>query len=383
MQWRDFIERKRIKNKRLFEGRSNKFAMKNIVRNKIIIYGDNKMKLKKLTRSISCLIAFSIAPLSQAAVLEEVMVTAQKKTESLQDVPVTVATYSGEDMKDFAVDDLFEMANLVPGMVFSRAPDDGLALTIRGLGTPARTQSFDQSVALFLDGLFLGKGRLYSGTLFDVERLEVIKGTQSTLLGKNTSLGAISVISRKPGQELAGNVTVGVELENGGESFDGGIDIPLGDRASVRLSAHYLDEDGWTKNLLTGQDVPADHEEAVRALFTFDVNDRVNADLLLQTADSERTGNAFQWVDLGGYLDDVIDIVGETTFDDTKSALCPECPNNESFHDTESDLVSLTVTYDAENFSLTSVSSFAGYDLQFWDDFDFGAPFDEIGRAHV
>ena len=112
---------------------------------------------------------------------------------------MTVTAVSNETLNDFGVDNLFKLADLVPGMVFSRAPDDGLALTLRGLGTPARTQSFDQSVALFLDGMFLGKGRMYSSAFFDVERVEVIKGTQSTLLGKNTSLGAISLTTTKPG----------------------------------------------------------------------------------------------------------------------------------------------------------------------------------------
>jgi iron complex outermembrane receptor protein len=337
------------------------------------------MKIKSLVQSISCLAACSVVPFSQAAVLEEVIVTAQKKAESLQDVPVTVATYSGEDMEDFGVDDLFEMANMVQGMVFSRAPDDGLALTLRGLGTPARTQSFDQSVALFLDGMFLGKGRLYSGGIFDVERLEVIKGTQSTLLGKNTSLGAISVITRKPGQELAGNVSVGAEIENGGVSVDGGIDVPVTDSFSIRVAGHYLDQDGAVKNIVTGNDVPADEEKALRVTANWDVTDQLNAVLSVQTSDSERTGNGFQFVDNAGvWDDDALALFGEATLDDTKSAICPECPSGESFHDTESDLVNLTINYDMENVTLTSVTSYAAYDLSFYDDFDFGDVFDEV-----
>ena len=99
-------------------------------------------------------------------VLEEIVVTSQKREQSLLDVPITVNALSNDDLDNFAVDNLFEAANLVPGLVFSRAPDDGLALTIRGLGTPARTQSFDQSVALFLDGIFYSKGRMYSCLLY-------------------------------------------------------------------------------------------------------------------------------------------------------------------------------------------------------------------------
>ena len=163
----------------------------------------------KLVRSSVLLVTIAAVCTAHAveagdSTIEEIVVTAQKREQSIQDVPLTVNALTSETLDDFDVDDLFEVANLVPGMVFSRAPDDGLALTLRGLGTPARTQSFDQSVALFLDGMFLGKGRMYSSAFFDIERMEVVKGTQSTLLGKNSSLGAISMVTRKPGTELGG-----------------------------------------------------------------------------------------------------------------------------------------------------------------------------------
>ena len=166
------------------------------------------MKLNKITTAlITGLVGCAITSInaqttssqtSNSPTLEVIEITSQKRVQTLQEVPATVTAVSGALLDEYGIDDLFEMADLVPGMVFSRAPDDGLALTLRGLGTPARTQSFDQSVALFQDGMFVGKGRMYSAAFFDVERIEVIKGTQSTLLGKNTSLGAISVISKKP-----------------------------------------------------------------------------------------------------------------------------------------------------------------------------------------
>jgi len=321
-----------------------------------------------------------ILPLTTAvaATLEEIVVTAQKRTESVQDVPLTVTAISGETLNDFGVDNLFKLADLVPGMVFSRAPDDGLALTLRGLGTPARTQSFDQSVALFLDGMFLGKGRMYSSAFFDVERVEVIKGTQSTLLGKNTSLGAVSITSQKPGDEFGGNLQVGTEFENGGWSADGGVDIPVTDNLAVRLAGHYLDVDGWVENTLTGEDVPADEETGIRATVLFTPSDDLDVTLSYQYSDSERKGNGFQYIDNGGYFTpEALAIYGEAKLDDTKTAICPECPGGESYHDTEVDLAGMTINYDVGKLTLTSVTSYASYDLQFFDDFDFGNAFDE------
>jgi outer membrane receptor protein involved in Fe transport len=131
--------------------------------------------------------------------LQSVVVTAERRSESAQDIPVSVAVISGDTLTKNSIKDLVQAATLIPGVVFSRAPDDGLALTFRGLGTVARSQAFDLSEALFVDGTFMGKGRLYTTSMFDVDRMEFIKGTESTLLGKNSSLGAISVITRQPG----------------------------------------------------------------------------------------------------------------------------------------------------------------------------------------
>ena len=318
---------------------------------------------------------------STSRVLEEIVVTAQKRAQSLQDVPVTVNALSEENLTDFGVDDLFEVADLVPGMVFSRAPDDGLALTLRGLGTPARTQSFDQSVALFLDGMFMGKGRMYSAAFFDVQRMEVIKGTQSTLLGKNTSLGAISIVTQKPGDVFGGNVRLRTEVENGGWGFDSALDIPVSDDFAVRAAIHKTDENGWVKNILTGQDVPADEETGLRLTGVYTPSDELSATFIYQYSDSVRSGNGFQFVDYGGYLDPLIDTFGETVLDDTKSAFCVECPGGESHHDTEVDSFSATFDYQFNDLTLTSVTSFADYEIKFFDDFDFGNAVDEVNFA--
>jgi iron complex outermembrane receptor protein len=317
-----------------------------------------------------------------AAELEEITVTAQKREQSLQDVPITITAVDGDTLDAYGIDDLFEVANIVPGMVFSRAPDDGLALTFRGLGTPARTQSFDQSVALFQDGMFIGKGRMYSATFFDVERMEFIKGTQSTLLGKNSSLGAISVITRKPGDTLGGFARVSGEFENGGVGFDGALDIPLGDSAALRVAAHYVDKEGWVENLLTGSDVPADEDLGLRATLVASPTDRLTITAALQNSTTERQGNGFQYIDNGDYFPPPAQaIYGESVLDDQKTAICPECPKGESHHDTDINSAHLTFDYDFGGNVLTSVTSWSEYDLKFFDDFDFGNAFDEVTFA--
>lgn len=315
----------------------------------------------------------------KAPALEVIQVTSQKRVQTLQEVPATITAVSSDMLNQQGVDNLFDMANLVPGMVFSRAPDDGLALTLRGLGTPARTQSFDQSVALFQDGMFVGKGRMYSTAFFDVERIEVIKGTQSTLLGKNTSLGAISIVSRKPTDSFEANIQISNEFVNGGVIVDGGVNIPLSDKLQVRLAGHYVDQNGSVENLATGRDVPEDQETGFRATAVYTPTDDLTITAAYQHSDSERIGNGYQYVDNGSYFsDEVLAIVGEAQLDETKTATCAECPNNESYHDTGVDSYNLTLEKYFDNLLFTSVTSYAEYDIEFYDDFDFGNAFDEL-----
>ena len=131
-------------------------------------------------------------------VLEEVIVTAQKRVENIQDIPITVNVVSGELLDNFTIRNTNDLAASVPGLIIQETPQNLSQVTIRGLGTGAGGESLDQSVGLFIDGIWAGRIREFQAALFDVERVEVIKGAQTTLLGKNTSLGAINIITRRP-----------------------------------------------------------------------------------------------------------------------------------------------------------------------------------------
>ncbi|MFZ0337894.1 MAG: TonB-dependent receptor plug domain-containing protein, partial [Terracidiphilus sp.] len=222
--------------------------------------------------------------------LEEVTVTAQKRAESSQDVPITIDTVSADEMSRANVRDLFQIADYVPGMVFSRAPDDGLGLTFRGIGTLARSQAFEQSIGVFMDGIFLAKARLYSSAFFDLDRAEIIKGTDSTLLGKNTSLGAISLITRQPGSEYDADVTVAREFADGGETYDLGLDLPFTPTFAVREAIHYNDTAGWVKNTATGRSVPIDDDFASRTTAVFTPWETFTASASYQRSDNKRLG---------------------------------------------------------------------------------------------
>jgi len=299
--------------------------------------------------------------------LQEVIVTARKREESARNVPATIDVLGGEQLSALAVSDLFEVAAVVPGMVFSRAPDDGLGLTFRGLGTPARTQSFDQSIALFVDGTFIGKGRMYSSAFFDVERTELIKGTQSTLLGKNTSLGAISLISRKPGS--GSYISTAYEFVDGGPTVDAAVDLGDSDEARFRVAGHYLDTQGWVKNITTGNTGPHDVDLDLRGIAMLRPLDSVKVTLSYQFSNDRRIGNGYEFIDPNHVLPASF---GPGVLGDAKASYTSEGDHGESFHQTRSHLLNSTIDFALGDSVLTSVTAYAKYDLNFVDDFDFG-----------
>ena len=310
-------------------------------------------------------LAQEATPPEDDSAVGEIVVTAQKRSESAQRIPVSVESVGGEALARAGVKDLFQAVTLVPGVVFSRAPDDGLALTFRGLGTAARPQAFEQSVALFTDGVFIGKGRLYSTSFFDVERMEFIKGTQSTLLGKNASIGAISVVTRQPGNEFAVDGRAGYEFQNGGYTLDGGIDLPLGEVTGLRIAGHYNDLDGWVRNDLSGHDGPQQKDLGLRATLKTEVGAlRVTGSY--QYANNEQVGASYQLV--GGTLPP---FYGESRLDGHTSQFTSLTANGETFHRTRSHIGNLKGELDLGGATLVAQTSYVAYKLHFIDDFDF------------
>jgi len=298
--------------------------------------------------------------------LEEITVTAQKRAESSQDVPLTIHTVSADEMSRANVRNLFQIADYVPGMVFSRAPDDGMALTFRGLGSPARSQAFEGSIGLFMDGMFLAKARLYASAFFDLDRAELIKGTDSTLLGKNTSLGAISLITRQPGAEYDADVRVAREFVDGGQTYDLGFDLPFTPTFSVREAIHYNDTAGWVKNTATGRSVPIDDDFASRTTAVLHPWEAFTVSASYQHSDNKRLGTPYQIVDPN--LDP---IYGEGVLNDREDVFTSLTKTGETTHISEVNFYNLKLEWDLGQYSLVSQTARIDYNLDYDDDFDF------------
>jgi iron complex outermembrane receptor protein len=306
------------------------------------------------------------ASVSDGDQLEEITVTAQKRAESSQDVPMTINTVAADELSRANVRNLFQIADYVPGMVFSRAPDDGMALTFRGLGTPARSQAFEESIGLFMDGIFLAKARLYASAFFDLDRAEMIKGTDTTLLGKNTSLGAISLVTRQPGAEYDADVRVAREFVDGGETYDLGFDLPFTPVFAVREAIHYNDTNGWVKNTATGRSVPIDDDFASRTTAVLRPWDSLTVSASYQHNDNKRLGTPYQIVDPN--LDPIF---GEGVLNDREDVLTSLTKTGETTHISEINFYNLKIQWDLDQYSLVSQTARVDYNLSYDDDFDF------------
>jgi iron complex outermembrane receptor protein len=195
-------------------------------------------------------------PPDSRAALEEVLVTAQRRGESLQDVPITLTVLGAEQVAQARIQQLGDVATRTPGLSFDAFPASQPRIAIRGIGSSDRGAAGDPSAAVFLDEIYLGRPAAVAFDAFDVERIEVLKGPQGTLYGRNVVGGAINVLSRRPDVDrfdASAEATVGNFERLDGAAF---VNSPFADgKAAVRASGSWRTHDGYVRNTFTGNRV--------------------------------------------------------------------------------------------------------------------------------
>jgi iron complex outermembrane receptor protein len=186
--------------------------------------------------------------------LEEITVTAQKRQQSLQDVPLSVSAFTGDMMKQSRMADIRGIVDFTPG--FSGKTEDGFtdALAMRGISTNDFGIGGDPSVAMFVDGIWAGRTGGVMTAMYDVERAEVVKGPQGTLFGRNSIAGAVSVITNKPGDAYEAGAELSLASFQHIEA-EAMVNVPLGDEWALRASGYTLNNDGFLENLQGGSDL--------------------------------------------------------------------------------------------------------------------------------
>lgn len=205
---------------------------------------------------------------------EEIVVTAQRREQALIDVPLSVSAYSGDTLADAGVENLQELQRVSPNLLVQRYSNAlASAVVIRGIGTATADPGFEPSVATSIDGVYRGFGGSAFNDLGDLERIEVLRGPQSALWGKNAAIGAVNIISRAPSYEWDANASASYgnyDLRTLRLAFGGPI---VDDRIAFRLALSHRARDGYLDNI-SGPDVNAIEHTSARGqlLFDFDPN---------------------------------------------------------------------------------------------------------------
>lgn len=206
--------------------------------------------------------------------LEVIEVSAQKVVQNIQDVPISVTALNGDMLADNGIKDLNEMSVRVPNLTIADSAIN-TNIFIRGVGS-GNNRAFEQSVGMFIDGIYMGRDRQYRVPFLDVERAEVLRGPQGILFGKNTIAGTLNITTAKatPGAELSGMVSAEWEPEYNGRSLTGVLDKGLSDELGVRFAFKEGRSDGFMHNTLLNRDEPALDD----SLYRLSVNWQPNSD---------------------------------------------------------------------------------------------------------
>jgi len=275
--------------------------------------------------------------------LEEVVVTAQKRAESVQDIPIAVSAFDENFLKDSGVVGVDKLMGYTPGLNGTAQQDAESVFTVRGIGTYAFGVGADNSVGMFIDDVPVGRPALIGNSFFDLQRVEVVKGPQGTLFGRNASAGAISVITNKPNvEENSLDVTAAIGNESQ-EAYEVIGNWAISDKFAARAAVRQEERDGSLENTATGDELNnRDHTNARLALH-YKATDNLSVDLVYEQ----------------------VEIDTRVGFSDVDSAFSGKvAQNRQPTQDIESKRYLAKLTWDlSDSLTLTSNTSYMDYDL--------------------
>ena len=329
---------------------------------------------------------------SSSSRLEEVVVTAQKKEEGLSEVPISIQVLSDEMIESRGVTSMKHLAEYIPGLHISKGAGEW-NVYMRGIGS-GTNKGFSQSITTFIDGMPITQGSQYSSPLMDVERVEVLRGTQGVLFGKNTIGGVINMVSKSPtmGGETEGNWGVEYVPEWNTKKYSGAMNIPVSDSFAMRIAVQKEMSDGWVTNAYqdTGSS-PENESEAIRATMLWEL-DNMEVNLKLSSLSSEKkgseagiykyelsapfgalatatppyTGTVINWrITNAFFSDQIVGVPGVTYTDNTTY-------QNPTGGTVDSDNAILKLSSSWNDHDVVSTTSYSVYDYKWGLDADFG-----------
>lgn len=311
-----------------------------------------------------------VAGAAQAQQLEEVIVTATKRAESVMDVPLAVTALSGDFVRDVNLDDVKDLVLFTPG-VTGNSKDSFLdSIAVRGIVTNDFGNGGDPSLGVYKNGFYQGRNGSGVTSLYDLERSEVLRGPQGFLFGRNSIAGALNILTRKPVQGDADAYVDARAGERGIFRIEGGSNFDVSDAISLRLAGFYSTEDGYVDNEISGDEFIEHEKAAVRLTGVYDAGGPLTATLFLEYEDREQSGTLYRATGKGPAYEFLEDIYGEIpTPGDFRDVRIDE-PLNGIIDNGEIWSVGLDVNYDLGWATLTSLTGYKDHDYHYTEDFD-------------
>ncbi len=316
--------------------------------------------------------------------LEEVIVTARKREESLQDVPIAVAVVQGETLRANGIENLQQLSTMVPNFYVAES-FVGDSMFVRGIGSGQNNLGFEQAVGQVVDGYFYGRSRFSRVSFLDVERVEVLKGPQGSLIGKNTTAGAINITTARPTDEFSARLSGAYEWEGAeGYTVEGALSGPISDNWRGRVAFNYNDKDGFLKNTTTGEDDVSVDDLVARVALAWDATG--NLDFLFQAQygdiDHEGGNNQYSYCDFESQQVPTAPV--NVNFTRIFNSIAPDdCKANYERTGTaakhgvnveskksEFDTYTMTINWRLGDYTLTSLTGYASYDYRDLQDGD-------------
>ncbi|MGB5631082.1 MAG: TonB-dependent receptor [Woeseiaceae bacterium] len=317
--------------------------------------------------------ASALANSALAQEIEEITVTATKRAESVQDVPLAITAVSGTFIQAVNLDDVKDLISFTPGITGNSQDSFIDAVSVRGI----RTQDFgvggDPSAAIFKNELYEGRNGSAVTSMYDIDRAEILRGPQGFLFGRNSIGGAISVHTRKA--DLDAGMSGYAELdvgERGRLTFEGALNVPVSESFAMRFAGYTSQEDGFVYNVYDGRDLIAHDKQALRWSTMFE-SDRLAIDTMVEYETREQSGSVYRAIAQGDYWDTLYDVFGD--------AIVPggterDADSDQTLGDNDNaDIltVGVRIDYDFDSFTLTSNTGYKDHDYFYTEDYD-GTP---------
>lgn len=310
-----------------------------------------------------------------SALLEEVIVTARKREEDSQDVPIAITAYSGEQLDALKIRDLRGLSVAMPNVAMDDiATSRGVAnFSIRGLGINSSIPGIDPTVGVFIDGIYLAQNAGVVLDMFDIASIEVLRGPQGTLFGRNVTGGAVLVNTRRPGDEFELKLRAAVDGNSNGDGGNayylmGAVGGPIADNFAARVGVYYSEDDGWHENLFTGQNHGEASTTIVRPAFVWDITDGVSLDVRWEHLETDGDGPASQsHINGSGVPGTFVQAFYPGAFErDSFDFAIDET----GFMDLEKDMLTARLDWDIGNGTLTNLFGWVDYYATTYGDID-------------